>query len=55
MELKLVYRVLRKASDWALEGFYSEVLVEGTENVPQDRPMIVCVLFPFYVVLPKSL
>lgn len=41
MELKLVYRWLRKTSDFALEEFYSEVLVEGSENVPQDRPIIV--------------
>ncbi|TFK50350.1 hypothetical protein OE88DRAFT_1808699 [Heliocybe sulcata] len=41
MELKLVYRVLRKISDWALSEFYSEVYVEGQENVPQAGPLIV--------------
>jgi glycerol-3-phosphate O-acyltransferase/dihydroxyacetone phosphate acyltransferase len=41
MEIKLVYRWLRKTSDFALEGFYSEVLIEGSENVPKDGPIIV--------------
>ncbi|KAF8882119.1 hypothetical protein BD779DRAFT_1544035 [Infundibulicybe gibba] len=41
MELKLVYRILRKISDWTLAGFYSEVYVEGQENVMKDGPLIV--------------
>jgi hypothetical protein len=40
MELKLVYRVLRKISDWSVGGFYSEVHVEGQENVRRDGPLI---------------
>ncbi|EIN05733.1 hypothetical protein PUNSTDRAFT_106716 [Punctularia strigosozonata HHB-11173 SS5] len=40
MELKLVYRALRKISDWALDGFYSEVYVDGAENVPERAPLI---------------
>lgn len=42
MEVKLVYRGLRQISDWALR-FYSEVHVDGTENVPPDGPLIMCV------------
>ncbi|KAF9025241.1 hypothetical protein BDZ89DRAFT_1016948 [Hymenopellis radicata] len=41
MNLKLVYRALRKISDWTVYGFYSEVYVEGTENVPNDGPIII--------------
>ncbi|KAF9059844.1 hypothetical protein BDP27DRAFT_1340522 [Rhodocollybia butyracea] len=33
MELKLVYRALRKVSDWTVTGYYSEVVVEGQENI----------------------
>ncbi|KAJ3731650.1 hypothetical protein DFJ43DRAFT_376288 [Lentinula guzmanii] len=33
MELQLVYRILRKISDWSVTGYYSEILVEGSENV----------------------
>ncbi|KAI0635152.1 glycerol-3-phosphate-1-acyltransferase [Trametes polyzona] len=40
MELKLVYRGLRQVSDWALH-FYSEVYVDGQENVPRDGPLII--------------
>ncbi|KAE9392375.1 hypothetical protein BT96DRAFT_1000396 [Gymnopus androsaceus JB14] len=32
MELQLVYRILRKISDWTVAGYYSEVLVLGQEN-----------------------
>ena len=42
MELKLVYRGLRQVSDWALR-FYSDVYVDGIENVPRDGPIILCV------------
>ncbi len=51
MSLKLVYRILRQLSDWTIDGFYSEVYVEGAENVPKDGPLImyvnldVCALF----------
>lgn len=41
MELKLVYRALRKISDWALSEFYSEVYVEGQHNVPEAGPLII--------------
>ncbi|KAK0199762.1 hypothetical protein DFS33DRAFT_1233865, partial [Desarmillaria ectypa] len=41
MTLKLVYRILRKLSDWTIDGFYSEVYVEGAENVPKDGPLII--------------
>ncbi|KAJ7650307.1 hypothetical protein FB45DRAFT_887547 [Roridomyces roridus] len=34
MELRLVYRALRKVSDWALVGFYSE-------SFPKDAPLII--------------
>lgn len=40
MELRLVYRILRKVSDWTLETFYSEVYVDGAENVPKTGPLI---------------
>ncbi|EIW55730.1 glycerol-3-phosphate-1-acyltransferase [Trametes versicolor FP-101664 SS1] len=39
-ELKLVYRGLRQVSDWALR-FYSEIYVDGQENVPLDGPLII--------------
>lgn len=41
MELKLVYRALRKVSDWTIAGYYSETYVEGKENVPEDGPLII--------------
>ncbi|KAK0475829.1 acyltransferase [Armillaria novae-zelandiae] len=37
----LVYRILRQLSDWTVDGFYSEVYVEGAENVPKDGPLII--------------
>ncbi|KAI0646294.1 glycerol-3-phosphate-1-acyltransferase [Trametes meyenii] len=40
MEAKLVYRGLRQLSDWALR-FYSEIRVDGQENVPRDGPLII--------------
>ncbi|KAJ7594960.1 hypothetical protein C8J56DRAFT_928097 [Mycena floridula] len=40
MELKLVYRFLRKVSEWTINGYYSEVEVLGYENVPKDGPII---------------
>ena len=43
MELKLVYRVLRKISDWTLAGFFSEVYIEGHQNVAKDGPLIMYV------------
>jgi hypothetical protein len=44
MELKLVYRTLRKISDWAVARFYSEIYVDGIENVPEKTPLIMYVL-----------
>lgn len=44
MELKLVYRALRKISDWTVTGYYSETDVQGVENVPDDGPLIMYVL-----------
>ncbi|KAH9476178.1 hypothetical protein JR316_0011749 [Psilocybe cubensis] len=41
MELKLVYRVLRKISDWTVAGYYSETCVEGQENIPAHGPLII--------------
>ena len=43
MDSKLVYRGLRQVSDWALR-FYSDIYVDGQENVPPDGPLIMCVL-----------
>jgi glycerol-3-phosphate O-acyltransferase / dihydroxyacetone phosphate acyltransferase len=43
VELKLVYRILRKISTWILAGFYSEVHVEGQDNVPRSGALIMCV------------
>ncbi|KAI0764978.1 glycerol-3-phosphate-1-acyltransferase [Fomes fomentarius] len=40
MEPKLVYRGLRQISDWALR-YYSEIYVDGQENVPRDGPLII--------------
>ncbi|KAG2125658.1 hypothetical protein DEU56DRAFT_824288 [Suillus clintonianus] len=41
MELMIVYRFLRKVSDWTMSGFYSEVCITGGENVPRDGPVII--------------
>lgn len=41
MELKLVYRALRKVSDWTVTGYYSDCVVEGGENVPETGPLII--------------
>ncbi|KAF8192936.1 glycerol-3-phosphate O-acyltransferase, partial [Pholiota molesta] len=41
MELKLVYRALRKISDWTVAGYYSETYIEGQENIPKDGPLII--------------
>ena len=43
MELKLVYRALRKISDWTVTGFYAETDVQGVENVSKDGPLIMYV------------
>lgn len=51
MELKIVYRILRKISDWSVGGFYSEVYVEGHENMTRDKPLIMYV--PHYIVVRK--
>ncbi|KAL5520982.1 hypothetical protein ACEPAG_8904 [Sanghuangporus baumii] len=39
-ELKLVYRILRLISDWTLSGFFSEVCVEGVENVQSEGALV---------------
>ncbi|KAJ3524857.1 hypothetical protein NMY22_g10822 [Coprinellus aureogranulatus] len=45
MELKLVYRFLRQVSDWVVDNYYSEVVVDGAENVPLHGPIIMYVRF----------
>lgn len=45
MELKIVYRVLRKLSELTLAGYYSDVSVEGYENVLEDGPVIMYAVF----------
>ncbi|KAL5483637.1 hypothetical protein ACEPAI_8869 [Sanghuangporus weigelae] len=39
-ELKLVYRILRLISDWTISAFFSEVCVEGVENVQREGALI---------------
>ncbi|CAA7257510.1 unnamed protein product [Cyclocybe aegerita] len=41
MELRLVFRALRKISDWVVDGYYSETLVEGRDHVPVTGPLII--------------
>jgi len=43
MEFNIVYRVLRKLSAWVIGGWYSEVHVEGAENVSKTGPLILYV------------
>lgn len=38
-----MYRVLRKLSAWVIGGWYSEVHVEGAENVSKTGPLILYV------------
>ncbi|KAF8206458.1 hypothetical protein K438DRAFT_1714843 [Mycena galopus ATCC 62051] len=40
MELRLVYRLLRQVSDWALVTFYAEAYVDAP-NVPKESPLII--------------
>ncbi|KAG5715948.1 Glycerol-3-phosphate O-acyltransferase 2 [Termitomyces sp. T112] len=40
-ERKVLHRVLRQISDWALSSFFTEIRVIGGENVPEDGPIIV--------------
>ncbi|KAL1687449.1 hypothetical protein GGG16DRAFT_116940 [Schizophyllum commune] len=40
MEPKLVYRCLRQLSVWATDNYYSDVAVEGADNVPETGPVI---------------
>jgi len=47
-----VYRVLRKLSAWVIEGWYSEVHVEGAENVSKTGPLI---LYVFLTTLNNTL
>ncbi|KAK7454018.1 hypothetical protein VKT23_011529 [Stygiomarasmius scandens] len=41
VELKLVYRFLRKVSDWTTSSYYSDVLVVGADHIPKDHPIII--------------
>lgn len=43
MDLHLVYRALRKISDWSLDGYYSDLCIIGKENVPKDAPLLLYV------------
>jgi len=43
MELKIVYRAMRKLSGWVVWGWYSEVYIEGSENLLETGPLIVYV------------
>ncbi|RDB16781.1 Glycerol-3-phosphate O-acyltransferase 2 [Hypsizygus marmoreus] len=38
---KVLHRLLRQISDWALSSFFTEIRVIGGENVPKDGPIIV--------------
>lgn len=40
LEPRLVYRALRKISDWTLSNFFSEVLVVGQENIEEEGALI---------------
>ncbi|KIM81281.1 hypothetical protein PILCRDRAFT_89247 [Piloderma croceum F 1598] len=40
MDPTLVYRTLRQLSQWTISGFYSDVHIEGANNVPKDGPLI---------------
>ena len=47
MELLLVYRILVKISEWAINGYYSEIEVAGEDDVPKDDPLILYVVDSF--------
>lgn len=36
------HRILRKAGEWTMNGFFKEIQVQGQENVPEDGPLVVC-------------
>ncbi|KAG6880345.1 hypothetical protein C0992_011096 [Termitomyces sp. T32_za158] len=38
---KVLHKVIRQISDWALSSFFTEIRVIGGENVPKDGPIIV--------------
>jgi glycerol-3-phosphate O-acyltransferase/dihydroxyacetone phosphate acyltransferase len=40
MDSKYVYRALRQLSAWTIGGWYSEVYVDGEENVSKAGPLI---------------
>lgn len=44
MQLKLVYRFLRKILDWMVDGFYSEVYLEAQQHVTEDLSSCVFIL-----------
>ncbi|KAL0958973.1 hypothetical protein HGRIS_014285 [Hohenbuehelia grisea] len=41
MDLPLVYRILRSLSDVIVRRYYSELHVQGPENVPYEAPLII--------------
>ncbi|KAF5385969.1 hypothetical protein D9615_002530 [Tricholomella constricta] len=38
---KVLHRLIRQISDWALSSFFTEIRVIGGDNVPKDGPIIV--------------
>lgn len=36
------HRILRKAGEWTMNGFFKEIQVQGQENVPEEGPLVVC-------------
>jgi glycerol-3-phosphate O-acyltransferase/dihydroxyacetone phosphate acyltransferase len=40
MDFMLVYIILRNISDCSLTNFYTDVHVDGAENVPKDGPLL---------------
>ena len=50
MNLKIVFRILRRMSLWSLE-YYSDVHVAGREHIPKAGPLIVCVCLEFRATL----
>jgi 1-acyl-sn-glycerol-3-phosphate acyltransferase len=42
---KVLHRVIRRVAYWAVWSFFSQVHVIGSEHVPKDGPIIVCVFF----------
>ncbi|KAI0075672.1 hypothetical protein K474DRAFT_1624234 [Panus rudis PR-1116 ss-1] len=40
-DLKIIHRVIRRVTGWAVQSFFTEIRVIGEENVPKDGPLIV--------------